>query len=94
VAEVPLAGEWARDGPDLTSAEPVCHMSFGRGAGYSVATSTGSRRRTTHRRLGQQVRGQAADMGTDDHRQPPMRRHDEQGSDERGAVGRRTEVVS
>ena len=36
--------------------------------GYSVANSTGSRRRTTRRRLGEQVRGHAADMGTEDHR--------------------------
>ena len=67
-AEVPLADEWTRDGPDLTSAEPVCHMRFGRGAGYSLAASTGSRRRTTRRLLGQQVRRHAADMGTEDHR--------------------------
>jgi len=67
---------------------PAARPSVCRALGSSVANSTSSRRRTTRRRLGQQVRGQAADMGTEDHRWLPMRRHDDQGSGECGAVGR------
>lgn len=71
--------------PDLAAGQPGCHMRFGgfqsnpaarpsvcRALGSSVANSTSSRRRTIRRRLGQQVRGQAADLGTEDHRWPPI----------------------